>query len=130
MPSVLADFVNGADVGMVESGSRTRFPAESFKRLRVIGDIFGQELQRHEAAEFSVLSLVNNSHAATAEFLDDAVMRDHLADHWSRILRLGRGQVNESDGMVTSPKCCCRDIAIRSAVSKTGVWSVISTCFP
>jgi hypothetical protein len=85
---VLADFVNRADVGMVKSGSRTCFPAESFKRLRVISDIFGQELQRDEAAEFSVLSLVDNSHAAAAEFLDDAVMRDHLPDHWAEILGL------------------------------------------
>jgi len=35
-----------------------------------------------------VLSLENNAHAAPAELLDDAVVRDGLSDHWSRIVRL------------------------------------------
>jgi hypothetical protein len=37
---------------------------------------------------------MNHVHAA-AQLLDDPVVRDGLADHWSRILRLGEGQVNE-----------------------------------
>ena len=34
-----------------------------------------------------VLSLVDHTHAAPAEFFDDAVVRDGLADHWREILR-------------------------------------------
>jgi hypothetical protein len=30
----------------------------------------------------AVLSLVNHTHATTAQFLDNAVVRDGLADHW------------------------------------------------
>ena len=29
-----------------------------------------------------VLSLIDNTHPATAELLDDAVVRDGVADHW------------------------------------------------
>ena len=50
-PSVLADVVNGADVGMVQSRGGAGFPAETFEGLRIVRDIVGQELQRDEAAE-------------------------------------------------------------------------------
>jgi hypothetical protein len=42
---------------------------------------------------------VHNPHTTAAEFLDDAVVRDGLSDHWSRILRGQNGRVNESDGV-------------------------------
>jgi hypothetical protein len=48
-----------------------------------------------------ILSLIDNSHPATAEFFDDAIVRNGLADHCSRILlrsrilRLRNGQGNE-----------------------------------
>ena len=38
--------------------------------------------------ESSVFGLVDHAHPTAAELLDDAVVRDGLADHWSRILRL------------------------------------------
>jgi hypothetical protein len=34
-----------------------------------------------------------------AQLLDDAVVRDGLADHWLKILSLRNGQVNESRGV-------------------------------
>ena len=40
----------------------------------------GKELQGHEAAKLSVLGLVDDTHAATAQLLDDAVVRNGLAD--------------------------------------------------
>ena len=75
-----ADVVNGADVGMIQRGGGARFAAEAFERLRVFGQFIGEEFQRDEAAEVGVLSLVNHAHAATAEFFDDAVVRDGLAN--------------------------------------------------
>ncbi len=42
-----------------------------------------------------VLSLIDHAHPATAHLLDDAVVRDSLADHLAEILGLGVGQVNE-----------------------------------
>ena len=40
----------------------------------------GQELQRYEASETGVLDLIDHTHPAAAQLLDDAVMRDGLAD--------------------------------------------------
>ena len=48
---VLADFVNGADVGMVQRGGGTRFAPETFERLGILRDIVGQKLEGDEAAE-------------------------------------------------------------------------------
>ena len=44
------------------------------------------------AAEVRVLRLVNYTPPATAQLLDDALVRDGLADHWAQILvpRMGR----------------------------------------
>ena len=47
----------------------------------MLGQIVGQKLQGHEAAQFSVLGLIDHAHAATTKLLDDAVVRDGLADH-------------------------------------------------
>jgi hypothetical protein len=78
---VLTDFVNRADVGMVQGGRSTGFATEAFERLRVFGYSLRMKLQRYEASKFGVLSFVDDTHPAAAEPLDDAVMRDRLADH-------------------------------------------------
>ena len=79
-PSCFADFVNRADVGMVQSGGGTGFTPKAFQSLRVFGHIIGQELECDEAAQVSVFSLVNNAHPTPAEFLDNVVVRDGSAD--------------------------------------------------
>jgi len=43
-----------------------------------------------------VLGLVHNPHSAAAEFLNDAVVRDGLADHWRKSYVRQREQVNET----------------------------------
>ena len=78
---LLVDFVDGANVGMIESGSGTGFAAEAFQRLMIFGYVVGQEFQGNKAAQLGVFRLVNHAHAATTELLDDAVVRDGLADH-------------------------------------------------
>ena len=82
--AVLADLVNGADVGMVQTQRRRAPRGGSAPGLAgPCATSSGQELQSHEAAEFGVLGLVDHTHAAPAELLDDAVVRDGLADHLS-----------------------------------------------
>ena len=81
LPVVLANLVDGADVGVIQGGGGTRFAAEAFQRLRVLRDLVGEKLERDKAAELGVLGLVNHTHAAAAELLDDAVVGDGLADH-------------------------------------------------
>jgi len=40
---LLTDVINGANVRMVQSRSRLRFPLEACQRLRVFGDIFWEK---------------------------------------------------------------------------------------
>jgi hypothetical protein len=77
--------------------------------LWVFGEVFGKEFQGHEAAELGVLRLVYHTHAAAAGFLDDAVVRNRLADE----LRLtgenvteclARGQLSVSFGKALATK--------------------------
>jgi hypothetical protein len=82
LAALLADVVNRADVGMVESRGRLRFPLETGEGLRVSSHLIGQELQGHEAMQSRVLGLIDHTHAATAELLHDAVVRDGLADQF------------------------------------------------
>ncbi len=78
---LLADIVNGADIGMVQCGRGLGFALETGQGLRVASNIFGQEFQRDKAVQPSVFSLVDHTHPAATEFFHDAVVRDGLADH-------------------------------------------------
>ena len=96
-----ANFVDGANIGMIQGGSRFGFALETIEGLRIVGYVVGQELQGHETAELHILGFVDHAHPATAEFFDDAEMRDGLADerigagHAAAILECRRNQVNE-----------------------------------
>ncbi len=78
---IIVDLMDGADIGMVESGSRARLAPEARQSDRILRYIWRQKLDRHETAEFQVLSLVDHSHAAAAEFFHNAVVGNSLADH-------------------------------------------------
>ena len=52
--------------------------------------------------EPSIFRLIDHAHAATTQLLDNAVMRDGLADHWRRILRGWNRQVNETREVVST----------------------------
>ena len=80
-PSVFfADVVDGADVGMVESGGGFGFAAKAAERLRIFGEVVGKKFQGDEAVEAGVLSFVDDSHASAAEHLEDAVVGEGLSD--------------------------------------------------
>ncbi len=72
--SVLANLVDGADVGVVEGGGGAGFAQETFERLTVAGEVLGQELESDEAAELGVFGLVDHTHAAAAELFHDTVV--------------------------------------------------------
>src|SRR5271166_4010581 len=102
---LLANVVNCADVGVTQCGCRLCFALKAGKCLRVTADLRWQEFQCDEAAKAHVLSFVNHSHAAAAEFLDNTVMRDDLVDHernrvflasQNRIKLLSRSRERES----------------------------------
>ena len=84
LPVLIVNFINGADVRMVQCRGSFRFALKAGEGLRVSRNVVGQKLERYEAVEFHILGLVNHTHAATAQLLDDAVVRDGLADHLGR----------------------------------------------
>src|SRR5215467_9002733 len=77
---MLSNFVNGANVRMVQCRSCSCFAPEAFESLRVVGKMFREELQRDKAAEICVLGLINHTHSATAELFENAVVRDRLTN--------------------------------------------------
>src|SRR5215467_12243940 len=99
--SMLSNFVNRADIRMVQCRSCSCFTPKAFQSLPLVGKMFRKELQRNKPAQVSVFGLENHTHSATAEFLENAVMRDGLADerlglrHLSSILGRALRQVNE-----------------------------------
>src|SRR5207253_485505 len=52
VPLVPADFVNSADVGMVQRRSRPSLPPEALESLGILRQLIGKKLQRDEAAKF------------------------------------------------------------------------------
>ncbi len=87
---VLADVVDGANVGMIERGRGPRFAPEALERLRILRQFVGQKLQGYAPAQAQVFSLVDHTHTTAAEFLQNAVVRDGLPDH-QRAAMLGCG---------------------------------------
>src|ERR1700687_5600449 len=75
---LVVNFVDGADVGMIQCGGRLGYALKATECLRVFGYVVGQELEGHKATEFDILSLVDHTHPSAAQLLDDAVMRDGL----------------------------------------------------
>ena len=73
--------MDGADIGVIECRCGLRFTLKAAERLRIVGDIVGEKLERDEAVQPGILSLVDDAHTAAAELLDDAIVGDRLADH-------------------------------------------------
>jgi hypothetical protein len=80
---MLSNFMNCADVGMIESRCGSGFTPEAFECLRVMRQFLGQKFQCDMTPEAEV-GLVNNTHPAAAEFFQNAVVRDSLANHECR----------------------------------------------
>src|SRR5262249_54306833 len=78
---MLADLVDSADIGVIQSRCGAGLAAEALKSLGVVGRIVGKKFEGDEAAERGVLGLVDDTHPTAAEKLNDAVMGDSLADH-------------------------------------------------
>ena len=77
----LADLIDGADIGMVESRSSFRFLDEALLDLVVEAQVRRQKLQRHRAVKLQVAGLVDHAHAPAAELLFNLVVGDSLANH-------------------------------------------------
>jgi hypothetical protein len=78
---VLANVVNGADVGMVQGAGGAGLAAEAFHGLGIASQVFGEEFQGYVATELGIFGLVDYAHSSAAELMEDAIMRDGLAEH-------------------------------------------------
>ena len=77
----LVNFVNRADVGMIESGSGAGFSLESFERLMVPHQLGREKLNRNIPAETKIHGAVHDSHAPAAEKFFDPIVRNDFANH-------------------------------------------------
>ena len=77
---LVVNFVDGADVRMIQCRGSLGFALKAAECLRVFGYLVGQELEGDKATELDILGLVDHTHPAAAQLLDDAVVRDGLAD--------------------------------------------------
>src|SRR5215472_12716265 len=110
---------------MIQYGSSLGLALKTGDRLRVMGHVFGQELERDQAAELQVLSFVHDAHAAAAQLLEDPVVRNAVADHWGKILGLEVAQVNEGANVGCIPTCQVQHAFVRCVAAKYGeLWSV------
>jgi hypothetical protein len=73
---LLANVVDGADVGVIEGRCGLGFTAKTGEGLRIVGDFFRKKFERHEAVEAGVFRLVNNAHPTAANFFENAIVRD------------------------------------------------------
>ena len=78
---LVVNFIDGADVRMVQRGSSLGLALKTRKSLRVFGNVVGQELKCNKPPELQVLALINHTHTTTTELLNDTIVRDGLADH-------------------------------------------------
>ena len=101
---MLSNFVDGADIRMVQCGRGASLTPESFQCLSVFGKVFGKKFEGNETAKFRVLGLVHNTHPAATQLFDNAVVGACLADervglrHSGVILGCDQRQVNEETG--------------------------------
>ena len=63
---LLADFVNGADISVIQSGCGSGFALEPFEGLRIRGEFVREKFQSDGTAEHRVLGLVNDTHSPAA----------------------------------------------------------------
>jgi hypothetical protein len=81
MAAVLANFVNGQDIRVIQSGRGLGFLLEPSQAIGILRVLWRQEFQRYTAAKPDVLRQVYLAHSASTKLLDDPVMRDDLVDH-------------------------------------------------
>ena len=57
-----------------------------------MSQVVRQKLQGDKAMQGYIFGLIDNTHSATTQLLDDAVVRDCLADHWreSYVPKMGK----------------------------------------
>src|SRR5262249_51815684 len=74
--------MNRADIRVIQSGCRTCFTLKPLQSRGIPDQTLRQELKSYMALQLQVFGLIDHTHAAATELLDDAVVCDCLTDHW------------------------------------------------
>ena len=80
-PIVFADVVNRADSGMIQRRCGARFALEAFERGRIACEVRGEKFERDLTTQARIFRAKYLPHAAAAQRVENAVMRDCFADH-------------------------------------------------
>ena len=78
---MFADFVDGADVRMVECGCGLRFTLESFQHHAICRDFIGQEFQCNMAFEAQIFRFIHHAHSAAAKLIENPVVGNCFTNH-------------------------------------------------
>src|SRR5437660_2943589 len=77
------DFINSANIRMVQSGGRPRLAHEAISCFTLKCVLPGQKLYRDSTVQLKILCPVYDTHSTLAELFKYFVMRDCSADHSS-----------------------------------------------
>ena len=77
--AIFGDFVNRADVGMIQRGGGASFAAETLKGRGILGNVVGEKLQGNRAAKIHVFGFVDDAHPSAAELFENAEVGDRRA---------------------------------------------------
>ena len=77
-----SDFVDGADVRVIQGRRCLSLPLETAQSLGIPGNLVRQKLQRHKAVQTEIFGFVHHSTAPAAQLLNYAVMGDGFAESW------------------------------------------------
>src|SRR5580704_633056 len=92
---LVVNLVDGADVGVIQCRGSLGFALKAAECLLVFGYIVGQELEGDKTTELHILSLIDHTHTAAAQLLDDAIVGYGLPNHWRESYVRCSGRVNE-----------------------------------
>src|SRR5712692_4247988 len=84
-----ANVVNGADVRMIQRGSRAGFALQTLERARIAGQFRRQEFEGYVTAEPGIFGLVDNTHPTFSQLLNHTVMGNGISDHRGTERRIG-----------------------------------------
>ena len=77
---MLLNFVDGADIGVVQCRGGLGFTLKTLEGNRITGEFLWQKLQRYQPTQFEILAFEHHSHATAPDDIDYAVMRDLLSN--------------------------------------------------
>ncbi len=71
--AILADIMDGDDIGMLQAGGGIGFLAEATQKIFVVGEAFMQHLYGDDPAEQQILAAVDDGHAAAADAVEELI---------------------------------------------------------